>query len=381
MKYSKDIFKYPSLILFTLFILGLSLFDLIIPNKYMSEFENRVLQQKPSASLESIFNGTYTTKYEKYINDQFVFRNSWIDIKAETEKLIGKQENNGIVFGKDGYLFEIVDTIPQKSQARIKQNTKFLKQYIENYPDVNMTVTLVPNSYTIYNELVPTGIPSINQTDEIQNIYNELNLPNVTAVNLYETLFPHKQEYIYYKTDHHWTTLGAYYAYKQFVQSKGLNPVDIESLEPNIVEDFYGTYYSKAKLSSVRPDYITYYTVPVEHFEYETARTDSLYDFSKFETRDKYAAFMFGNNGLTYIKSNNTETVGKPRKLLVIKDSYANSIIPFLTYNYDEIYVVDLRGLPQNMSKLMEDNKFDDVLILYNFMNFMNDTNFLRLTK
>lgn len=377
----KNILKYPAIIVFAAFILILAVLDLLKEDTRFSEMENRVLQQRPKFTYASLMERNedqkYTGKYEKYINDQFIFRNGWISIKSIGEGMLGKQENNGIVYGKDGFLFERFD---QVDQDRMNKNVGFVNQFAAKY-DLPVTFAIIPNSYMLLPDKLPYGLKTIDQEKYIQAVFKAMSGENLSKE--YIGPFGHEQEYVYYKTDHHWTTLGAYYAYCQLMESKGKAPVPLKSLEPfaKTVEPFYGTYYSKAKKVNSVTDIITYYDIPAGEVTINNEVKNSLYDYPQFEKRDAYAGFLYGNNGLTVIKSaNNLEhKEGETSRLLIIKDSYANCFIPFLTYNYDEIYVVDLRGLTSKMSQLMTENEFTEVLVMYNFKNFVTDTNLARL--
>ena len=377
----KNILKYPAIVIFTAFILCFSVLDLFKKDTNFSEMENRVLQQRPefsvNALLETSDDQKYTGKYEKYVNDQFIFRNEWISLKSITETVLGKQENNGIVYGKDGYMFERFDSL---DEVRVNKNTDFINQYLQKY-DVKSTVALIPNAYMLLPDKLPYGLPMMNQQAEAEKIFANLTSDKLSTV--YLAPFEHEDEYIYYKTDHHWTTLGAYYAYCNLMQSKGKTPVELDEIEQykKEVPNFYGTYYSKAKKLNSEVDSIVYYDIPAASVVINGDEKTSLYNYPQFEKRDAYAGFLFGNNGLTVIKSdhNKDHNEGENSRILIIKDSYANCFIPFLTYNYDEIYVVDLRGLAQRMSQLMSENEFDEVLIMYNFKNFVTDTNIARL--
>ena len=177
--------------------------------------------------------------------------------------------------------------------------------------------------------------------------------------------------------------------------------MDLSSLQGQQVEGFYGTYYNKCKKPGQPSDTITYYEPPLASFQFSgntrdqallqqgellewngvpLIAVDSLYQKEQFDTRDKYAAFTWGNNGICRVLSGRTRAEGEePRRLLLIKDSFANSMVPFLSYNYDEIVIVDLRSTPLTLSKLLEAESFDDVFILYNVSSFLTDTDIARL--
>ncbi len=377
----KKILKYPLTILFFAFILIAFVFDIAKPDKEFSEFENKKLKQKPTFTWDGLVSNKYTQNYEKYINDQFVGRDNWINLKSMAEMGLGKIENNGVVYGKDKYMFDKLNT---PDMERLNKNMEYFKQFTEKYPDENITVGIIPNSYEVLTDKVPFGLNNIDQTKYTNELFSRLNGNNLRKIYFLETLKPHKDEYIYYKTDHHWTTLGAYYAYSEYMHSMSMEPVSLDEIKDFAmnVEDFYGTYFNKSKLISAESDTITVYNkIPVDSVEINMQKKNGLYDMKKFNTRDKYGAFLYGNNGQTVIKSsvNKYHKEGKTSKILVIKDSYANSFVPFLMYNFDEIHVVDLRHFAPNMSDYLKENNFDEILLMYNFKNFSEDTNIPKL--
>lgn len=362
--------KNPLLYSFFVIVILITLLDLLNSDKKFSELENRGLKQRVKFTIESFFEGKFTPKYEEYINDQFVFRDNWIDLKARSEFLLGKVENNGIVYGDDEYLF---DKFTDIDEHRIKVNVDSINSYAKNI-GFKPYVMLIPNSYNIYPERLPKNTPVINQIEEIDTIYNTLN--NTNNINITEILNNEKENYIYYKTDHHWTTYGAYLAYCEYIKSIGDKPVDINNLNKISVDNFYGTYYSKAKPFKNSGDKLDYYEFDNIKMKIEEDEYDSLYDIKKLEERDKYSVFIRGNNPLTIINNNELHN-GK--KLLIFKDSFANSMIPFLTQNFEEIHVIDLRSFFGDVEEYTKINDFNEVLILYNFMNFNNDSNIVKL--
>ena len=185
-----------------------------------------------------------------------------------------------------------------------------------------------------------------------------------------------KDKYIYYRTDHHWTILGAYLAYYEFIKSIGEEPIDLSILQGTDLDGFYGTYFSKAKPFNIASDILTFYEFDNINMDISGHIYESLYDYSKIKLRDKYALFLRGNNPLTIIKNNN---LNNGKRLLVIKDSFANSVIPFLTQNYEEIHVVDLRTFTTRISTYLNENNFDNIFILYNFINLSTDNNIIKL--
>ena len=239
-------------------------------------------------------------------------------------------------------------------------------------------IGVIPASYSILENKVPNGLPNIDQIKKIENIYQEFSSENILCLNFSQTLLDHQQEEIYYHTDHHWTTLGAYYAYLEFCNQLKLSPMELSDFSQIEVPDFYGTFFSRAKLQWAKPDTIFYYEIPVKKVVVDGQEKNGLYQTAQFQKRDKYAAFLYGNNGLTTIYSDVSEE-RKGSKILVIKDSYGNSFIPYLTQNYEEVHVIDLRYFSLNLFEYLEDNSFDTILFLYSFQNFSQDKNLIKL--
>lgn len=403
----KKILQYPIAVLFALFISVFFLVDVFNSDRAFSEFENTSLAQKPAFSWSSFVDGSFGSKYVKYINEQFLGRDNWISMKAVADMGLGRIESHGVTYGDDHYLMEKLEIVEDQNypanagtnivkQTALDRSNGMVSSFLQMY-DQPITFSLVPNSYAILEDEVPTGFPGADQQAYTQQIYRTLSEVDdqLEIVDFSDALSQHKGEYIYYRTDHHWTTLGAYYAYVAYCEQKGLTPVSLEELKENKVEDFYGTFYSKAKRPSQPADTITWYDVDVDEFAFvanlqqdkqlaqlgevvqedglELLRVDGMMDQRKFEVRDKYAAFMWGNSGYVKIKSshNLNHQEGKTSRLLLFKDSYANSMIPYLTYNYDEIIVVDLRYMAKSTKELMQE-EFDDIFVMYNFSTYVS---------
>lgn len=361
--------KYPLIYVFAGFILVFTALDIAKPDKAFSELENRMLASKPKFTAKGYFESTFGPKYETYINDQFIFRDQWIDLKSTTEFALGKLENNNIIFGKDKYLFDKFDTIEKEKQEKNIEAINIFKEKIS----ANLITMIVPNSYEIYRENLYKGLNMVNQRVETEKIYDKLESNNINLFNVFDN---NKDKYIYYKTDHHWTTEGAYLAYCEFIKLRDGEPVDLNNFESKKIKEFLGTFFSKGKPFKSEYDTITYYEIPNLEVEIGEEKFNSLYDYEKISERDKYGIFLRGNNPLTVIKNKN---LNNNKKILVIKDSYANSFVPFLTANYEEIHVVDLRSFLSSVAQYTEENSIDDVLVLYNFTNFNTDNNILKL--
>lgn len=351
--------------------LVITIVSLVSNDKEFSELENRNLKTNVTFSFKDFLNGSFQENYEKYINDQFPIRDKWISLKSISEYALGKIENNGIIYGENGKLFEKFDLL---NEERLINNIETIKNFGERYKG-KVSLMVIPNSYEIYKESLPLGSPQIMQEKIIDEIYKYSSYTN--NVDLMKELINNKEKYIYYNTDHHWTTYGAYLGYFGFISSIGGNAISLDEFEKVELSGFYGTYYSKSKPFNINSDILTYYKFNDLTLELVGDKIyDSIYDYSKENLRDKYALFLYGNNPLTIIKNN---AIKNDKKILVIKDSFANSLIPFLTQNYEEIHVVDLRGFSSKLSEYLDENTFDNILILYNFINLSTENTILKL--
>ncbi|WP_302632653.1 DHHW family protein [uncultured Clostridium sp.] len=375
----KNIFKkYPTFFVFSILVILFTVIDIINSPNEFSELENRKLSQMPILSLKSYIDTSFSSDYEKYINDQFFLRDNWIDLKSRIEYLLGKRENNDIIFGKENYLFKKFTTF---NDEMLKNNLNSIITFTNNY-NKEVDFFIIPNSYAIYDELTPRYLPLVDQLSLVNSINSYLSLKSnnhINTINVAEELLKNKDDYIYYKTDHHWTSYGAYLAYLTYMDYLGLEIVDINNLEKITINNFLGTYYNRSKYFKADSDFITYYNILGLHIEIDGKEQLSLMDLDKFKGSDKYSAFLWGNNGLTKVINENISEERKGSSILIFKDSYANSFIQFLSYNYEIIDIIDLRYFKESIRNFMKDKDYNEILIMYSFNNLSSDINIRRL--
>lgn len=362
--------------LFLVFVSIMAILNFITPIKEFSSSENRRLEQKPKISLSLISSGKFTKSFEKYISDQFPLRDSWIGVKSTVEKSIGKKESNGVFLGKEGYLLQDFKSPNDKT---INETVKSINTFVKSTKSINTYFMLVPTSIKVYEDKLP-DFTSIDDELKYINIMKEKLDKKVYFVPTYEKLNSKKHEYIYYKTDHHWTTTGAYYGYETLGKYMGFTPIKKDYFNiKNLSNNFLGSLYSKGGFRNIKPDTIQSF-VPknIQNINYEVLYSDtfktlnSFYNKDKLNEKDKYAVFFDSNHPLVKVKTKIDDTI-KNKKLLVIKDSYANCLVPFLTSHYGEIYMVDLRYYDQNINELIKSEGIEDTLILYNVNTFFED--------
>nr|WP_187351630.1 DHHW family protein [Brevibacillus laterosporus] len=366
-------------ILLIVFLCGMLAWNLLTPDKLFSESENRSLEQLASFSSRNLMSGKFASNVEKYIADQFAARDFWIGLKTDAERVIGKKESHGVYLGKDGFLLQ---KITPPTDENLKERVAAIHSFDDATPDLRKYVMLVPTAQSVLADKLPSNVSDNGELVSRGKVQRSLR-ENIHIVDVYPALFANREQSIFYKTDHHWTTNGAYYAYQALGKQMGFEPKIKEDFRiETVTNGFYGSLYSKSGYRHMKPDSIELY-LPKDNGRYrveyvdEQQRSDSLYVMDNLKKKDKYTVFLNGNHGLIKIATSNREG----RKLLVIKDSYANSLLPFLTQHFQEIYVVDLRYYEGDIKKLIQEQQIHDMLLLYNVQTFFEDPSIQTLTE
>lgn len=367
--------------LFLLMIFGLTAATMLKPDTDFSEKENRALASMPELRFDSLFSGEFTADYETYLTDQFVFRDGWIGLKTMVERLSFRQETKDIYFAKDDYLLEKHTGTFETPQAEsnIAYLTAFFEKMSEKYDADHLSVMVVPTAVEILDEKLPIFASPYDQEQYLNKI--AAGLPEGVWFDTRELLEQHQNEEIYYRTDHHWETLAAFYTFEQWAKEKNLGQINAQDYEiTTIADDFEGTIASKVG-TKVVPDTIEIYQhkeqVPY-HLTYN--QTDdyrsTVYQEHVLDSKDKYSYFYGGNYGL--VEAEMEQKTG--RKLLVIKDSYAHCFVPFTYQLFDEVDMLDLRYFNQKLSEFIEAGEYTDILFLQNISGFAGDTSLVKLT-
>ena len=372
--------SYPVMILFFALLFGFTILNFFWPKRQISELENRMLAQMPKLEWSSLLDGSWTSDFSEYLQDQVAFRDTWIDLQSDVKALAFQNvEQNGILLGSDHWLFTKLFGTP--STAQLDKNTNAVAEFAQKYPG-RVTFLLAPSASVIYPEELPVGAPMVDENALLDQVFETVSA-SADVIDMRQVYPEHKEEYLYYRTDHHWTTHGAYLAYEQFCALKGLTPFDPSAEQTVEVPDFYGTHYSATRFWNAEPDTITYYSLdnPMTIYQltgeasFEPVETVQLMDPDKLETQDKYGAFLHGNNGYSVIEGDGEGSI------LVVKDSYGNCFVPYLTKNYAKIGVVDFRDFHYGLDTTIEKEGYDQILILYNFQTFMSDRDVINLIR
>lgn len=351
-------------------VLLLTLLLCIGRKKEFSEQENRYLSSFPGFSWEGLVDGDYTADLESYLADHFPLRDFFMGIKTGFELAIGSKEINDVYIAADGYLIEKYEQ-PQNTEKIIR----VFEGLNESVTNAEVYLMLVPTASVIYREKLPAGAPMASQLDTMEQIYSGTGCVPIKVQEAME-LYKDGEEPLFYRTDHHWTSFGAYIAYREFCQTKGIEPAEPDSQKKQVVsEDFKGTIYSKVNDYTHSGDEIVIYENPEQKLivNYTDTKeiTDSLYNYEYLQRKDKYSFFLNNIHPLIEITNEASET---EEELVLVKDSYANCMVPFLVKYYKKIYVIDPRYYKQSVSELINSNPaVTDVLLLYNMNTIDTD--------
>ena len=321
--------------------------------------------QKPQFTIVDFVSGKFSDELEQYLTDQVPLRDDWVTLKIYLELAVGKRESGGVYIGRDKYL---MDKFTSYSKKQLAANAAALAELQKKLAaeDISMDTILVPVAAQVLTDKLPAYAP----VAEYAAILEVLTDAGVDTTDVFFTLAAHSSENIYYRTDHHWTSLGAYYAYCAW---RGIEPNVDEWTQEILCDNFHGTTWNKVPLPSVPAEEITAWykhinrSVSYNNGQYET---DSIYERKYLSGSDQYAVFLNSNQAQTVISGS-----GKSGKLLLIKDSYGNTFSQFPVEDYAEVHVLDLRFFKGDVTEYAKENDITDALVLYGVQNFVKDTN------
>lgn len=369
------IFKRLPGVIFMVLLLGLAGKEALSHQRTYSPVEKRELQTRPEISITKVLDGRFQRKYESYLRDQFPGRDHWVSFQTDMELFMGKNEIHNVYIGKNHYLLEHY-TEKEFDPQQISKNLQALEKFVgKTKQNADVHVMMVPTKSWILREKLPAFAPHYKEQRFYDALQQKLEKEDV-LISVEPVLDAHKEEEIYYRTDHHWTTLGAWYAYEQYTKAVGgdLQRAQGKKKFRCISKDFYGTTYAKINYAR-QADKIEIYE-PADKlrvvYNIGEKKTKTLYDFSFLKTADQYSVFTGGNQAVLEI----TGGIKNGKTLLLIKDSFANSILPFLAEDYEKLVVVDLRQLNVSGDRLLEMFSPTDILILYNSAQFAQDKEF-----
>ena len=386
--------------LFALIMAVIPVVTIILPKSEKSENENRTLAKMPTVvdtnkmdkaenpkDLFSAIKWKYITNrdgdafkddFETYLCDHIAGRETWVKICNELQRLSGKKEINGVYTVGD----QEVQTFKGYDTDTVAKSVNAINAFAAKFPDKQFSFMLAPTSQEIFDAKIPSYTGIVSEKEFVDETYK--NLEGITAIDCLSFISGHDSEYIYYRTDHHWTSLGAYYAYQSAAKTLGYSAYELNSFNIETAStDFRGTLYSKTLDDGITPDHIDYYflakgepNVKMTCINGDKVNVyDSLYVRDFLEVKDKYSSFTGSNVPVVTIETD----VDNDKSLLIIKDSYAHSLVPFLSKHYSKITMIDMRYINTDISRVVNLDEYQQVMFIYNVITFAEDGNLVKL--
>lgn len=343
---------------------------ILVPDASFSDVENRSLQLFPKLSLREYSSGRLEKKLENYVNDQFAGRNLFIRLKSAVSVSAGSVYSNGVWKGKDGYLMEDV-VVP--SNERVDKTIKSIAKFKKEHKSIPMRFLLAPTVANIYSDKLPALSGTADQNQYMDEFFDRLEKINVEGIDIRPAFSTASDDVqLYYRTDHHWTMDGAKLAADEYIKNRKLTEKEFKLYE--VKNDFVGSLAAKSGFTGGKADVIKLATATdglnsLIYYDDTQKKTSKYYKMSNLDKRDAYTVYGGKNHPLYTIKTPTSSN----RRLLLIKDSYANSMIPFLTQYYREIVVVDPRYYYDDINITMLTESVNEVLFLYNANTFFED--------
>ncbi len=368
------------LAVFLCFVFLMTVMFIVTPKSDYSSLEKRYLEDFPEAKLKSVADGSFEKGFEDYLADHFPLRNMWVGINAYANLITGNNGNDGVYKCSDNYLINE----PVSADNRVPANLNALIDF-KNKIDIPMTVMTAPSTGYIMSDKLPAAHRAYRDDETFNYVKQSLSANDISFVDLRARFKSSASSgnQLYYKTDHHWTTLGAYTAYDQLMKSLSLTPAKKSDFNISSYNDFYGTTYSTSGFWLNKPDTIELWEsknsggMKVEITEGDESKTyNSLYFKNHLDEDDKYPVFLDGNHALETITNENV----KKGKVIVIKDSFSHCLAPFLAENFNTVTLVDLRYYKNSVSELVKSGKYDMAFVIYGIDNFATDTDLVWLS-
>lgn len=392
--------------LFSAVLLALPIATIVSPKQVKSENENRTLAKFPTLIDEYKWEKAETAKdylsafkwkylndrtgkafkddFETYFCDHIIGRESWVKVCNSLQTIAGKKEING-VYTVDG---QMLQTFKEYDEEKVSQAIEAINLFAERHPDMPVSMMIAPTAQEFVSSKIPAYTGLLSEKAFIDEVYSKLE--NISTIDCTSYLAGHSDEYIYYRTDHHWTSLGAYYAYTAAANTLGYtaygqNEFNIETAS----SDFKGTLYSSTLNDNITPDVMDYYHLKDANHVVKVTTTDdngkplendSLYFRDYLEVKDKYSSFTGSNAPVVTIETD----IDNGKSLLIVKDSYAHSLVPFLANHYSKITMVDMRYIRTDLNYIVDVDSYSQTMFMYNAITFADDASYInqiRMTK
>ena len=343
----REIRKMPSFCLAMLLLIALAVCQWALPQQEISEMENRVLTQKPELTFDSFWSGAYATELEQFAADQLPLRDGFVSAYTTMQALLGRRMVNDALLGEDGFLF---DTSAEYTERNIRLNTEALQE-LTAVSGKEVWLMPVPSAATVYEEKAPNYAPLEDEEAAINEVAEEMKV-----IPILDALRGERDQQLFYAMDHHWTAAGAHIGYEAVCEALGLQAEPVGDVVSR--EGFYGSFYARYPLPWLEDETLTYENAEGVRLFIEGEEVDSLVDEKAMQGRDKYAALLHGNHGRIDLVNDSVES----GTLMVIKDSYANAMLPVLAKHYNRIIAVDPRYFTGNILELASEYEGEVIL-------------------
>lgn len=293
-----------------------------------------------------------------------------------------KSETFGAVLVIDDAAYEYYNFDQNAANSYIKMMNKTAKKLAGK---ANLYDLIVPTSMDVcVPESVRSGLNTSSQEKAIAYIYGSMN-EGVHSIQVLDSLIKHNAngEYVYFRTDHHWTALGAYYAYEQFCQASGQTPVPLDRFTKVEYDNFHGSFYRDTKSAALEkhPDTIVAYVPPssnaidITNMDGSKLAWNVVADVTTWDSTAKYSTFIGGDNPFSVI---NNPKMNNGKSVLLIKESFGNAFAPFLVENYENVYIVDYRYIKnvdqRSLTQMVDKYNISDVLFVNNVSAVRNES-------
>lgn len=380
--------------IFTVITLAIPIATAVLPKQERSENENRTLEKFPdlinhtkmdkAENLGDVLSAvrwdfittreedSWMDKLELYFSDHLVGREEWVRAKNEIETLAGKKEING-VYTLDNQMIQV---FKETDAETVQKSINAMNAFAANHPDMQCSLMLAPTAQELFSSKIPSYAGYLSEKSFIDDVYKQMN--GVTTVDCLSFLSGHESDYVFYRTDHHWTSLGAYYAYCAAAKTLGYSSYGLDSFNIETASSsFRGTLYSKTLDNSITPDSIDYYHLASGEPKIKmtindgrkTTEYDSLYVRSYLDVKDKYSSFTGSNSPIVTIETD----IDNGKNLLLVKDSYAHSLVPFLSKHYSKITMVDMRYINTDLNAFIDVSEYQQTMFMFNVVSFSTD--------
>ena len=366
--------KKITALLLLLFIFGMGAASLILPDREFSRQENRYLEQCPRPSVRNLADGSFMSRLETYLADQSPLRDFLVQAHNSLLRLTGRRLINQVYFSPDQRLIQVYDVDLSQAQRNLTAVNRWVQALPEEIP---VSFVLAPTAAAVYRDQLPDF--DLGYDFQALETLLEENLDGrIRRIDLAAAMEEHREEAIYFRTDHHWTMRGAGYGWEAIRQVLGLEgPARTYEWEA-VSEDFLGSLYSQAPTLGARGEALKLCTAGSQALMTATSagvEEHPLIWREKLAEKDQYTAFLGGNYGEMVI----TNPQAPDRTLLLFKDSYANAVLPFMSEEYREIHVIDLRYFRSSLQEYVQKKQPDQIMFLYNADFFCTDNNFVWL--